>query len=84
MIVRESLLVIIGLCNKILSEFNVGKSISDKPANDEIKTSFARLASQLRMLREMMGGLSLQDNLTPQSFSSFVRAIRREFLECPA
>src|SRR5215813_1723968 len=81
MVVRETILVMIGLCNKML--FELGKSADKNPNAEDLKNYFARLASQLRTLREMMGGLSLQDTFSLQSFSSVARAIRREFLECP-
>ena len=84
LVIRESLLVIISLCNKVL--FENGSSKKEGSAlngTEDYQSHFARLASQLRTLREMMGGLSLQDTLTQQSFSSFARAIRRELLECP-
>ena len=84
LVVRESLLVIISLCNKVLFENGPSKKNGNAQNGvDDYQSHFARLASQLRTIREMMGGLSLQDTLTQQSFSSFARAIRRELLECP-
>jgi len=82
MVIRESLLMMIGLCNRVIFELNSPKP-KDHNDTEDLQNSFARLASQLRTLREMMGGLSHQDNFTLQSFSSVARAIRREFLECP-
>src|SRR5215471_17791004 len=68
LVVRESLLVIISLCNKVLFENTAArKNGVALNGSDDYQGHFARLASQLRTLREMMGGLSLQDTLTPQS-----------------
>jgi len=66
LVVREALLVIISLCNKVLFENGSQKTNGNGNNNghnsgDDYQSHFARLASQLRTLREMMGGLSLQD-----------------------